>query len=166
MKPWIGLVIILAAGAGWAADTYQWVDEKGVVSYGEKPPAGRPARLVDTQPRGTIESGDLRQMRREAELKRRAGPQPAYPYAVAAPAPVPAVAPVRGMDFDIYIRLQRGMTEGELLMRAGRPDYETVDNLVDLVKTYYYLPTIANPFTTVVKLNGGRIAFMDRVKKF
>ena len=166
MKPWIGLVILLAVGAGRAADVYKWVDEKGVVNYGEKPPAGFPARRVDTQPGGTIESGDLQQMRQDAQSRRRAEPQPAYSFPAATPPPVPPAVPVRGLDFDIYIRLQRGMTEGELLLRAGRPDYETVDNLVDLVRTYYYLPTISNPFTTIVKLSGGRIAFMDRVKKF
>jgi len=160
MKSLIGVVLVIATGTVWAAETYKWVDERGVVNYGEKPPAGQPARIVDTRPRGTVESGDLQQMRQEAELKRRAEPQPAYPHPAATP------APVRGMDFDIYIRLQFGMTEGELLVRAGRPDYETLDNLVDLVKTYYYLPTVSNPFTTVVKLYGGRIAFMDRVKKF
>jgi hypothetical protein len=82
------------------------------------------------------------------------------------PLPAPTLPSVRGMDFDTYIRLQRGMTEGELLVRAGRPDYESVDNLVDYDRSLYYFPTVANPFTTVVKLRSGRIAYIQRVKKF
>lgn len=166
MKSCVALLLVVAAGPGWGAETYKWVDENGIVNYGEKPPAGRPATIVDTQSRGTIESGDLQQAPQGEEFERRAEPRPAYPYHVPAPAPVRAEAPVRGMEFDVYIRLQRGMTEGELLIRAGRPDYETVDNLVDFVKTYYYLPTVSNPFTTSVTIYGGRIAAIDRVKKF
>ncbi|MGH8650071.1 MAG: hypothetical protein ACREUP_12345, partial [Burkholderiales bacterium] len=85
---------------------------------------------------------------------------------VTVPLPALTLPSVRGMDFDTYIRLQRGMTEGELLVRAGRPDYESVDNLVDYDRTLYYFPTVANPFTTVVKLRSGRIAYIQRVKKF
>ena len=88
------------------------------------------------------------------------------PQIVAVPVLAPPLRSVRGMDFDTFIRLQRGMTEGELLVRAGRPDYETVDNLYDYDRTLYYFPTIANPFTTVVKLRSGRIATLERVKKF
>jgi len=32
---------------------------------------------------------------------------------------------VRGMAFDVYIRLKVGMSEAELLQRAGPPDYES-----------------------------------------
>jgi hypothetical protein len=82
------------------------------------------------------------------------------------PVPAPVLPSARGMDFDVFIRLQRGMTEGELLVRAGRPDHESVDNLQDYDRTLYYFPTVANPFTTVVKLRSGRIAHLERVKKF
>jgi hypothetical protein len=34
------------------------------------------------------------------------------------------------------------------------------------VKTYYYFPTNPDPWTTVVTLVGGRIANMDRQKRF
>jgi hypothetical protein len=89
----------------------------------------------------------------------------AEPY-IAVPVSAPALPSVRGMEFDTFIRLQRGMTEGELLVRAGRPDHEAVDNLYDFDRTLYYFPTVANPFTTVVKLRSGRIATLERVKKF
>ncbi|MDH5537381.1 MAG: hypothetical protein OEZ08_17655, partial [Betaproteobacteria bacterium] len=66
-----------------------------------------------------------------------------------------------------FIRLQRGMTEGELILRSGRPDHESVENFRhDIVKSYYYYPTLANPFITTVTLRGGRIADIERVKSF
>ncbi|HWQ38434.1 MAG TPA: hypothetical protein VNM24_07455 [Burkholderiales bacterium] len=105
---------------------------------------------------------------------------------------------VRGMAFDVYIRLEIGMSEAELLQRAGPPDYESTDGLdtrshaivqdsvlIDpvsgrripqrhvlrgelsqTVKTWYYLPTVADPFTTTVRLTGGRISQIERKKKF
>jgi len=73
---------------------------------------------------------------------------------------------VRGLDFDVYIRLQTGMSEGELLLRAGKPDSESVENTRnDIVKTYYYFPTIANPWITAITLRGGKIANIERTKK-
>ena len=160
MKPLIALLMALVAGTCLAAETYKWVDEKGVITYGSKPPPGRPATLVNTTPNGGVDNGGARQKEAEPE-KRRAEPAPA-------PVPVaPAAAPVRGMEFDTYIRLQRGMTEGELLLRAGRPDHESVENFrSDIVKSWYYFPTTADPYTTTVTVRGGRIGSIDRVKKF
>ena len=80
--------------------------------------------------------------------------------AAAQPAPQ-----VRGMDFDTYIRLDRGMSEGELLLRAGPPDYAAVDDLAGIVKSFYYYPTLNDPFMTVVTLRGGRVDHIERTKK-
>jgi Domain of unknown function (DUF4124) len=159
----IGWTLMLAASAGSGADTYRWVDEKGVTNYGDKAPDNRASRPVDTRPQGTIEGGA--QIRDLAESERqRAADEARRAPTVPMNAPLPVAA--RGMDFDVYIRLYRGMTEGELLIRAGPPDYQSVDNLVDYDRSFYYFPTLANPFTTVVKLRGGRIAYIDRIKKF
>ncbi len=161
-------MLFLMAGAGYSADAYKWVDEKGVTNYGEKPPASRQAKPVNTNPGAVIETGGQFNQKAAAE-KRRSGEDPQKPQVATAPAPVPTASsvPVRGMDFDVYIRLQRGMTEGELLLRAGRPDHESLDNIRhDIVKTYYYFATSANPYTTVVTLRGGRIFELDRDKKF
>lgn len=156
----IALCIVTLASGPLAAQAYKWVDEHGVTNYGEKPPANRPAKAVDTQPGGTLESGNLQQKKFEADLRNAA----AAP-AAAAPAP-PAAAPVRGMGFDTYIRLQRGMSEGELMLRAGRPDHESVENFRhDIVKSYYYYPTLSDPFITVVTVRGGRIANIERTRK-
>ena len=163
MKPLIGLLMAIVAGACLAADTYKWVDDKGIITYGAKPPPGRPATLVNTTPSGSIDSGSGGARPEKAETeKRRAEPAPAP-----VPPPVATATPVRGMEFDTYIRLQRGMTEGELLLRAGRPDHESVENFrSDIVKSWYYFPTSADPFTTTVTVRGGRIANIDRVKRF
>jgi hypothetical protein len=73
----------------------------------------------------------------------------------------------RGMAFDVFIRLQKGMSEGELLLRAGKPDSESVENMrYDIVKTYYYLPTASDPWITTIRVVGGRIADLERIKKF
>ena len=167
MRALIGLLLACAAGACPAAEVYRWVDEKGVVNYGEKPPANRPSRPVNTDPGGTIESGPSYSQKADASGGRTAGGAQ-IPQAAAVPYVLPPPpAPVRGMDFDTYIRLQGGMTEGELLLRAGRPDHESVDSFRrDIVKTFYYFPTSANPYTTVVTLSGGRIHTIDRIKKF
>ncbi len=51
-------------------------------------------------------------------------------YANESSATADARPSVRGMDFDVYIRLRKGMTEGELLERAGPPDHQAVDGSV------------------------------------
>jgi hypothetical protein len=156
-------VITIIAPA--AAQTYKWTDERGVVTYGNKPPPGRPAQLVDTQPLGPADLPPEQQKRLDAEARRRADVPPPPP-APAAPPPAAVQAP-RGMGFDTYIRLDRGMSEGELLLRAGRPDEVALDtNAYGLVKSYYYFPTGADPFITVVMLRGGRIANLERTRKF
>jgi uncharacterized protein DUF4124 len=166
MRHCLAIVLFLAAAAVSAAEAYRWVDEKGVVNYGEKPPANRPARPVNTEPTGVIETGFSGQ-------KATADPQsgsdePRSPHVIAVPVPVPAPSGpvVRGMEFDTFIRLQAGMSEGELLVRAGRPDHEVIDNLADYDRTFYYFPTVANPYTTTVRLRSGRIVSLDRIKQF
>ena len=71
----------------------------------------------------------------------------------------------RGMAFDVYIRLEFGMTEGELVLRAGKPDQKAIDNHYEGLKSYYYFPTPANPFLTTVSLRSGRIINIERVRK-
>ncbi len=82
------------------------------------------------------------------------------------PGPIAADKPVRGMEFSTFIYLQRGMSEGEVLLRAGKPDHESVENFRNyVVKSLYYYPTTANPFITVVTLRGGRVADIERNRK-
>jgi hypothetical protein len=152
------LVLIAAASFPAAGQPYKWVDENGIVNYGTKPPAGRPAQAVDLRSGNTI--GTAETAKREADEKRSA--------ARAAPAPIRTTLetpPPRGMEFDTYIRLQRGMGEGELLHRAGRPDYVSLNDAGDIVKSFYYYPTTGDPFTTIVTVRSGRIDQIERMKK-
>ncbi|MGH8622815.1 MAG: DUF4124 domain-containing protein [Burkholderiales bacterium] len=167
MRFLIGALIALAAGTCLGAEAYRWVDERGVVNYGEKPPEERPSQPVDTRPGGTIESAGQYDQRSVAGQRREAeGGEKPQVVVIPVPVPAPALPSVRGMEFDTFIRLQRGMTEGELLVRAGRPDHESVDNLINYDRTFYYFPTVANPYTTVVRLQSGVIVSLDRIKKF
>jgi len=76
-----------------------------------------------------------------------------------------AEMPPQGMPFEVYIRLEHGMTEGELVLRAGRPDHHATVNRREGLKSYYYFPTSANPFLTTVTLRSGRIVDIERVRK-
>lgn len=165
MRYCLALFLALTSADATAAEAYRWVDDKGVVNYGEKPPANRPARPVNTEPTGVIETSRPPDQKEEAGRAR--GPdEPRSPQVIAVPVPVPSGPAVRGMEFDTFIRLQAGMSEGELLVRAGRPDHEAIENLADYDRTYYYFPTVANPYTTMVRLRSGRIVSLDRVKQF
>jgi hypothetical protein len=166
VKIWLGLCALLLAGAASGAQTYKWVDERGVTNYGETPPTGRPARPVDTQPAGTVESGREQEKRRASDTQRTPDVTPSPVVPIVAPAPAPAAQPVRGMSFQTFIHLRTGMTEAEIVLRAGRPDHESVENFRhDIVKSYYYYPTVADPFITVVTLRGGRVVNLERNRK-
>jgi hypothetical protein len=88
-------------------------------------------------------------------------------------APVQAA---RGLDFRTYLSLQRGMTEGEALAIAGRPDMQADQGVVFsaqgharsalAVRTYTYLPTTADPQTTTITFVGGRVGEIRRDRKF
>lgn len=164
MKSSLAAVLMLAAAAVSAAEAYRWVDEKGVVNYGEKPPSNRPSTPVSTEPTGVIETGVRKAQKNEEP---RQPDERSRPPVIAVPVPVsaPSGPAVRGMEFDTFIRLQTGMSEGELLVRAGRPDHEALDNLGDYDRSFYYFPTVANPYTTVVRLRSGRIVSLERIKK-
>lgn len=160
MKLLVALMLWALSGAPLAAELYKWVDEKGVTNYGEKPPPNRQAIPVDTSPSAVIETGSQYGRKPEADREQRQ-PEPQRPQAEGAPPP----ASPRGMEFDVYMRLQRGMTEGELLQRAGRPDHVSLESF-EIQKTYYYFPTPGNPYTTAVTLRSGRIHEIDRIRKF
>lgn len=155
MKLLTGLVLLSLSGACVAAETYRWVDEKGVTNYGEKPPASRPAMPVNTSPGAIIETGG------QFETKA-PGEKPLRPLSEAQPVSLPGP---RGMEFSVFIQLQRGMTEGELLQRAGKPDHTSLESF-EIQKTYYYFPTPGNPYTTAVTLRSGRISEIERIRKF
>ncbi|MEO8143611.1 MAG: DUF4124 domain-containing protein [Betaproteobacteria bacterium] len=173
------------------AQIYRWVDANGRVNFSNAaPPQGVKSTVVDADAKEapavpdsqecyTIrcqgERMEERQRRREAEDARMATDRAAL-----------APKPVRGLEFRKYISLQRGMSEGELLGIAGEPDLKADQGVAIaepayvqgtrnavvatrtglVMKTYTYLPTPGDPFTTTITLVGGRVSELERVRKF
>jgi len=184
--------LLLTASGLASAQVYRWVDEKGTVHYSnEKPPAGVVARTLNIDAKAGPDSPDTLDCytvrcqgeRLEQRLARREELEARDAAQRAAAAPKPA----RGLDFRKYISIERGMTEGELLGVAGAPDL-LVDNggawfpaaapvqsgrharggavIGGAMRTYTYLPTSGDPFTTTITLIGGRVSEIERIRKF
>jgi hypothetical protein len=184
-----GLIMVASA---LQAGVYKWVDRDGKVHYGDTPPASARATPVAMTSAGPSGAGQL-------AVPAAAEPQPASPpiqiTIAAEPTPPTLQRATRGMDFGVYIMLRQGMSEGEVLQRAGPPDFQTSDGSVGVsvvakarqindpagnrgrgphvhsfnnleVKRYYYYPTVSNPFTTVLTLTGGMISDLQRTRRF
>jgi hypothetical protein len=189
-------VVLMMLASLVQADVYKWVDRNGIVHYGDTPPANARARSVDLRFAGSATTVDVNSCCVAKEDPPKLAAQPVYIFFPPEPA-APNQAP-RGLDFGVYIMLRRGMSEGELLQRAGPPDFESTDgNSVQafapsrrgrpihhlhgrhgrglvipygfsnlIVKTFYYYPTLSNPFTTELTLVGGRISDLQRTRQF
>lgn len=189
-------VALLALAPAAFADVYKWLDRNGIVHYSDTPPVDARSRSVDLRFAGSAMTIDVNSCCVAKEDTPKPAEQPVYIVVAAEPA-TPNPAP-RGLDFGVYIMLRRGMSEGELLQRAGPPDFESTDgNSVQtfaqsrrgrpihhlhgrhgrglvipygfsnlIVKTFYYYPTLSNPFTTELTLVGGRIADLQRTRQF
>ena len=85
----------------------------------------------------------------------------------------------RGLDFRTYLSIQRGMTEGQVLSIAGPPDVQADEGVAFsnqgstrqergaartalAARTYTYLPTEADPYTTTVTFVGGQLTEIQR----
>jgi hypothetical protein len=189
------LVAFLALAPVAGADVYKWVDRNGSVHYGDRPPANAESRPLELRFAGSATTIDVNSCCAAKVDPLKPAEQPVYVVFAAEP-PVRNPAP-RGLDFGVFIMLRHGMTEGELLQRAGPPDYQSADgNAVQaiavtrrgrsidqlngwrgqgalsygisnqIVRTFYYYPTISNPFTTVLTLTGGRITDLQRMRQF
>jgi hypothetical protein len=185
------LALLFAAVPVAAQQIYRWVDAKGTTHYSqETPPAGVKAVPVDIRAEEGPPAPDTKDCytvrcqgeRLEQRLARREESEARFAAERAAAAPKPA----RGLTFSKYISIQRGMSEGEMFGIAGEPDLKdtggaaitapiTVQagrNLqvparaVYSLKTYTYLPTSLDPFTTTITLVGGRVSEIERVRKF
>ena len=161
------VVVLLAPTLAWA-QVYRWVDKAGTVHYSnETPPEGVKAATLPIDTRPGAPSPDTRECytvrcqgeRMEARLREREAADARAAAERAATAPYPP----RGLDFRKYVSLQRGMTEGELVAIAGAPDLLFRDFSF---RTYTWLPTPGDPFTTTVTLVGGRVSEIERVRKF
>lgn len=184
------ILLLLMALPAWA-QVYRWVDDRGTVHYSNSPPPdGAGAKLVTIDARHGPASPDTTECytvrcqgeRMEARLARR---EQALDRAMAERAANARPEP-RGLEFRNYVSIQRGMTEGELLTIAGPPDLmsdqgaalagpmalqtgpraRSTGQAVLALKSYTYLPTVADPFTTTITLVGGRVSDVERVRKF
>ena len=160
-------LLLLVTSFAVEAQVYRWIDEKGTVHYSsEKPPAGTRATVldIDTKPgKASPDSKDCYSLRCQGErMEQRIVRREETEVRVQAQQ-LPAPPKPRGLTFSNYVSLQRGMTESELVVRAGPPDMQFRDRHI---RTYTYLPTVADPFTTVVTVNSGRISEIERIRKF
>jgi hypothetical protein len=186
------LLAALAVVAGSAhAQIYRWTDADGRVNFSNKaPPQGVKTTIVDPDSRvgpPSAESTECytircqgermeeRERRREAENARAAAERAALEPKRA-----------RGLEFRKYLSITRGMSEGEVLGVAGEPDLKADQGVAIsapttvqigrntrgaareglVMKTYTYLPTPGDPFTTTITLVGGRVSEIERVRKF
>lgn len=161
--------ILLFTAIPAMAQVYRWVDEKGTVHYSNStPPPGVKATVVDPDAKAgppSPESAECYTVRCQGErLEQRLARREELETRLAAERAAAMPKPPRGLDFRKYVSLQRGMSEGELVTIAGSPDLLFWD--ARSVKSYTYLPTVADPFTTTVTLVRGRISEIERVRKF
>lgn len=194
LKACLVLLLTLPQAMGQA---YKWRDDKGMTHYGQHPSASFDSKPVDTQPYGPFsdEPKKCHTIRCQGERLDAEKARKAETEAKTA-TPVIAAPGVRGLSFEDYIRIQRGMNEGEVLLRAGPPDQITEEpagvishfprfsrvatqfggivvfpgvvtqSIVSIGKSFYYYPTVADPFLTKITFTGGRVFEIERIKKF
>ena len=174
-----------------SAQIYRWTDAQGQTHFSNvAPPQGAKATVADPSAKEGAPSPDSSecytircQGERMEERQRRREETEAKQSAerTAAQAKQP-----RGLEFSRYISIQRGMSQGELLGIAGEPDFMSDEGVAYTapgttqvgrnlraparaglsMRTWTYLPTSADPFTTTITLVGGRVAEIERIRKF
>ena len=184
-------LLILFNSVPLLAQVYRWVDAKGTVHYSDTaPPEGVKATVVDIEAKSgapSPDTSDCYTLRCQGErLDQRLARREELETRLAAERAAKTPRQPRGLEFRRYISIQRGMTEGELLGVAGEPDMlvnqgaaisapttvQTGRNVrgaaraVLSLRTYTYLPTPGDPFTTSVTLVGGRVSEIERTRKF
>lgn len=190
------VILTLVVASPALAQAYKWLDDRGVTHYSQEPPEGIKSRPVETEPFGvnTDDKKECHTIRCQGEKLDAATAREAKEQEAARQQSAAYAGPkVRGLTFFDYIRIQRGMTEGEVLVRAGPPDYVEesasaaygvagfgngfvqrgmkIHSIITVpaygsIKTFYYFPTDADPFTTRIIFSGGRVFEIERIRKF
>jgi hypothetical protein len=163
------LVAMLVAAAPAAAQVYRWVDDRGRVHYSnDTPPPGVQASTVNINAQPGPPSADTAEchtLRCQGErMEQRMARREVLDAQLAAERAAVSPPPVRGLEFRRYVSIQRGMSEGELLGIAGEPDLQVGNSRSS--RTYTYMPTPADPFTTTITLLRGRVSEIERVRRF
>ncbi|MEK6244808.1 MAG: DUF4124 domain-containing protein [Pseudomonadota bacterium] len=184
-------LLLFAVTVPASAQIYRWVDSQGRVNFSNSaPPQGVKATVVDASAKQAPPSADSKEcytLRCQGErMEERERKRHSEDARIAAERVAVAPRQSRGLEFRKYISIQRGMSEGELLGIAGEPDlkadqgvaisapttvqvgrnFSTAARTGLVMKTYTYLPTPADPFTTTITLVGGRVSELERVRKF
>ena len=185
------IALLVAAAPAAAQQIYRWVDAKGTTHYSQDPPPPGvkaiqvPIRVEEGPP--SPDTQECYTLRCQGErMEQRLARREELDARLAAERAAAAPKAVRGLSFSNYISIRRGMSEGEMLGIAGEPDLMdgggaaitapiTVQggrnlrvpaHAVYSLKTYTYMPTSADPFTTTIMLVGGRVSEIERVRKF
>jgi hypothetical protein len=169
MRAILAVSLLALAIPAAAADIYRWVDEKGTVHYSNgSPPSGVKATKidVDTEPvRVAPDNAECYTVRCQGErLEQRLALREQAEARLAAERAAAMPRPPKGLDFRKYVSLRRGMSEGEFLSIAGEPDLMVWDAFA--VRTYTYFATPADPFISTITLVNGRVAQIERERKF
>ena len=160
-------ILLLTVSSAAGAQVYRWV-EGGTVHYSNEPP---PANMkatkldIDTKPAPAApDAQDCSSVRCQGErMEERLARREQAEARSAAERTASTPPRARGLEFRKYISISRGMSEGELVGIAGAPDMVFRDRSF---KTYTYLPTPSDPFTTTIGLVNGRVNEIDRVRKY
>ena len=188
-------VVMMMLASLVQADVYKWVDGNGGVHYGDTPPANVRSRSVDLRLAGSPTTSDVNSCCVAREDPPKPAEQPVYiVFAAEPPARDPAPRGLdfgvfimlrHGMTEGELVRhtgppdfqsTDGNSVQAIALTRRGR----AIDQLhgwpgrralsygvsYQIVKTFYYYPTVSNPFTTVLTLTGGRITDMQRTRQF
>jgi uncharacterized protein DUF4124 len=186
----LAAAFLLVSGAGYG-QIYKWTDANGRVNFSNTPPPkGANATVVDPSASAgppAAESTECYTIRCQGErMEERQRKRQTETERMAAERVAAAPKAYRGLEFRKYLSIQRGMSEGELLGVAGEPDMKADQGIalsapvtIQLgpnhagpgraglsMKTYTYMPTPGDPFTTTIRLVGGRVDEIERVRKF
>ena len=190
------LLALLLGSVPASAQIYNWTDAQRRVHFSNQtPPQGAKAIVVDPNakevpPAPAAEGKDCHTIRcqgeRLEERERQRAALEEKESAARAERDAKAPKPYKGLSFSKYISIQHGMSEGELLGVAGEPDLLADQGIAIAspgtvqvapgvrrparaglsLKTWTYMPTTSDPFTTTVTLVGGRVSEVERVRKF
>ena len=168
------LAALLLTAGGAQAQIYRWVDQNGRVQYSNvQPPKGVQATIVDPDAKAGPDappSAECHTVRCQGErMEERQRRRDAEDAQLSKERAATAAKQPRGLDFRNYLRIRKGMSEGELVGVAGEPDFVSDQGFAagaQRLITWTYLPTPGDPFTTTITLAGGRVSELERVRKF